>query len=96
MSAMTKAANVVQKTAVTGLMGMFCYHVYQISSNLKQGIKHETMESTYFEDVQKKVEEEYTTKYGKTDKRDWYDKEDQTYLKDMPRGGAKPKGQPSS
>jgi hypothetical protein len=87
----TRAANVVQKTAVVGLLGMFAYHTYQITKNVTAGTaKHDTMESTYFEDVQKKVDEEYQTKYGKTDKRDWYDKEDQSYLKDLPRG-VKPK-----
>jgi hypothetical protein len=76
-----------------GLIGMFSYHTYQITKNVVVGtVKHETMESTYFEDVQKTVEEEYQQKYGKTDKRDWYDKEDQSYLKDVPRG-VKPKGQ---
>jgi hypothetical protein len=88
----TRAANTVQKTAVVGLIGMFSYHTYQISKNLVASttVKHKTMESTYFEDVQNKVESEYQEKYGKTDKRDWYDKEDQSYLKDVPRGG-KPK-----
>ena len=91
MSALTKVANVAQKTAVVGLLGMFGYHTYQISRNVAAGImKHDTMDSTYFEDVQKKVDEEYQTKYGRTDKRDWYDKDDQSYLKDVPRG-VKPK-----
>ncbi|CAB9522507.1 expressed unknown protein [Seminavis robusta] len=90
-SALTKMANVAQKTAVVGLLGMFGYHTYQISRNVVAGLtKHDTMDSTYFEDVQKKVDEEYQTKYGRTDKRDWYDKEDQSYLKDVPRG-VKPK-----
>lgn len=87
----TRAANIMQKTAVVGLIGMFSYHTYQITTNVAAGMaKHETMESTYFEDVKKKVDEEYQEKYGKTDKRDWYDKEDQSYLKDVPRG-VKPK-----
>ena len=86
MSALTKVANVAQKTAVVGLIGMFGYHTYQITRNMKHGIKHDTMDSTYFEEVQKKVDEEYETKYGKTDKRDWYDKEDQSFLEGVPRG----------
>jgi len=88
MSATTaaKLANLAQKGFVVGALGMFGYHTYQITTNVIQGrVQHNTMESTYFEDVQKKVDEEYDTKYGKTDKRDWYDKEDQTYLKDLPR-----------
>ena len=89
--AVAKVANVAQKAVVASCIGMFGYHTYQITSNMMAGrIKHDTMESTYFEDVQKKVDEEYDTKYGKTDKRDWYDKDDQSYLKDLPRG-VKPK-----
>lgn len=91
MSALTRVANVAQKSAVLGLLGMFGYHTYQITSNLLQGTKkHETMESTYFEDVQKKVEEDYQSSYGKTDKRDWFEKDDNSYLKGVPRG-VKPK-----
>ena len=40
--------------------------------------------------LQKKVEEDYESSYGKTDKRDWYEKDDNSYLKDVPRG-VKPK-----
>ena len=92
MSALTKVANVAQKSLVVGCIGMFGYHTYQITSNVTHGIKHDTMESTYFEDVQKKVEEDYQSSYGKTDKRDWYEKDDNSYLKNVPRG-VKPKAQ---
>ena len=61
MSVITKVANVAQKSLVVGCIGMFGYHTYQITTNVSHGIqKHDTMESTYFEDVQKKVEEDYS------------------------------------
>jgi hypothetical protein len=92
MSALQKVANVAQKGAVLGLLGMLGYHSWQITSNMTQGrVQHETMDMNYFEEQQKVVEEEYKDKYGKTDKRDWYDKDDNSYLKNVPRG-MKPKG----
>ena len=90
----SKVANIAQKTVVLGAVSMVGYHCYQIASNVTQGMQNKPQESTYFEEVQKKVDEEYDTKYGKTDKRDWYDKDDQSYLKDVPRG-VKPKAQSS-
>lgn len=87
----SKVLNVVHSAGVVGALSMVGYHCYQIGSNVTAGIKHKAMESTYFEDVQKKVDEEYDTKYGKTDKRDWYDKDDKSFLENVPRGGAKPK-----
>ena len=95
---LARAANMTQKTVVVGLLGMFSYHTFQITKNVVVGIgggttQHETMKSTYFDDVKKQVEEEYQTNYGRTDKRDWYDKDDQSYLQGVPRG-VKPKTTP--
>lgn len=86
----SKVLSVAQKGFVLGSLSMVGYHCYQITQNVRVGVQHKTMDSTYFEEVQKTVDKEYDTKYGKTDKRDWYDKEDQSFLKDVPRG-VKPK-----
>lgn len=91
-SAFSKVANVVQHGAVIGLLGVFGYHTYQIATNVKQGVQRNPVEEGYFDKVQEKVQED-RKEYGRTDKRDWYDKDDNSYLENVPRankpGGAK-------
>ena len=85
-SVFTRAANVAQKGTVLGLMSFFGFQIYQIGRNVQSGrVDHPVMESTYFEDVASKVREEYATKDGKIDTRDWYEEDDASYLKDQVR-----------
>ena len=87
----SRALDAAQKTFVLCSLSAVAFHSYQIIYNCSIGVTKDKSNSTYYEDVQKAVEKDYATSYGKTDKRDWYDKDDQSYLKDVPRG-IKPKG----
>jgi hypothetical protein len=55
--------------------------VYQIGNAVWTGrVDSPYMQSTYRQQVEEKVREEYTTKDNVIDKRDWYQKEDDSYL----------------
>lgn len=81
----TKAADFVHKGFVLGLASVFCFQVYQITRNSVAGkVDSPYMHSDYFEKVEKKVKEEYR-KDNVVDSRDWYQAEDDSYLKDQVR-----------
>lgn len=68
-----------------GLVSVFAYQCYQIGSKALEGkVDSPYMHSTYFKDVEEKVKQEYR-KDNVVDKRDWYDAEDDSYLKDQVR-----------
>jgi hypothetical protein len=62
-------------------LSFFGFQVYQIGSNVMTGrVDSPYMQSTYRQQVEEKVREEYTTNDNVIDKRDWYQKEDDSYL----------------
>jgi len=68
-----------------GLVSFFGYQVYQIGKNVLSGkVESPYLHSTYFKDVEEKVKEEYR-KDNLIDKRDWYQAEDDSYLKNEVR-----------
>jgi hypothetical protein len=70
-----------QRGAVLGLVSFFGFQVYQIGNAVWAGrVDSPYMQSTYRQQVEEKVREEYTTKDNVIDKRDWYQKEDDSYL----------------
>ena len=70
-----------QRGAVLGLLSFFGFQVYQIGAAVYTGrVDSPYMQSTYRQQVEEKVKEEYTTKDNVIDKRDWYQKEDDSYL----------------
>mmetsp|Transcript_23428 Transcript_23428/g.32844 ORF Transcript_23428/g.32844 Transcript_23428/m.32844 type:complete len:99 (-) Transcript_23428:137-433(-) len=91
MSFLQKGADVAHKVVVTGLFSYACYASYQIGSQIQEH-RRETQESTkqehpqkeYIQTLREKADEDYS-KYYKTDHRDWYDKDDNSYLKNAPR-----------
>jgi len=90
MSALTRIADVVHKTAVTGLFGTFCYGSYVVYNQVRGGSGNSGDDGTTSRELQEhpqagfinmlktKAEEEYK-KYYKIDHREWYDK-DGTYI----------------
>lgn len=85
MSFFARAADVAQRGVVLGLLSVFGFQLYQLGANVYSGrVDSPYMHSTYFDDVKKKVEEEYT-KDNLIDKRDWYQAEDDSYLKNQVR-----------
>jgi hypothetical protein len=62
-------------------VSFFGFQVYQIGAAVWTGrVDSPYMQSTYRQQVEEKVKEEYTTKDNVIDKRDWYQKEDDSYL----------------
>ena len=87
MSALQKAADVVHRTAVLGLVGYAVYGTVSVASQMLHGPTNKDdvhPQAGYLDTLKKKVAEEYS-KYYKIDHRDWYDKDDDSYLKDVPR-----------
>lgn len=85
-SVFSQAANMAHKGFVLGLFTFFGFQSYQIGKNVWKGrVHHPVMDSTYFEDVQEKIKEEYESKDNQVDKRDWYASDDDSYLKKQVR-----------
>lgn len=89
MSILTRIADIAHKTATTGLFATFCYGSYQISNQIMEGRNtngepEELPQAGFFNMLKNKAEEEYK-KYYKIDHREWYDKDDDSYLKQIPR-----------
>jgi hypothetical protein len=81
----SRVADVAHKGVVIGLMSWFGFQMYQIGSKVyAREIDSPYMHSTYFQDVEKKVAEEYR-KDNVVDHRDWYQADDDSYLKDQVR-----------
>lgn len=88
MSFFTKAADFAQRGMVLGLLSFFGFQIYQIGSNTLQGVVDSPyMHSTYFKDVEEKVKEEYKKDnvVDSSQKRDWYQADDDSYLKEQVR-----------
>mmetsp|Transcript_12939 Transcript_12939/g.18471 ORF Transcript_12939/g.18471 Transcript_12939/m.18471 type:complete len:99 (+) Transcript_12939:38-334(+) len=85
-----KIADTVHKTTVTGLFGLFGLGLYNISRQVSEGknggnaSSAEQTQAGFLSMIQKKAEEEYK-KYYDIKHREWYDKDDSSYLKQIPR-----------
>jgi len=91
MSVFARAADVAHKTAVTGLFGVFCFGTYTVTNQVIQGKNEDRNndiedhpQAGFINMLKSKAEEEYK-KYYKIDHREWYDKDDDSYLKQIPR-----------
>jgi hypothetical protein len=88
MSFFTKAADFAQRGSVMFLLSFFGFQIYQIGSNTLQGVVDSPYKkSTYFKDVEEKVKEEYKKDnvVDSSEKRDWYQANDDSYLKEQVR-----------
>lgn len=83
---LNKAADVVHKTAVLGLVSLFGFQLYQIGRNAYHGIDHSQPhpQKEYVNTLREKVHEDYK-KHDDISHRDWYDKDDDSYLKNAPK-----------
>mmetsp|Transcript_19832 Transcript_19832/g.24460 ORF Transcript_19832/g.24460 Transcript_19832/m.24460 type:complete len:99 (+) Transcript_19832:143-439(+) len=83
-----RAADIAHKTAVTGLFGVFCVGTFtvinQVVSGKDEDRVNEHPQAGFIDMLKTKAEEEYK-KYYKIDHREWYDKDDDSYLKQIPR-----------
>ena len=85
-----KVIDVAHKASVLGLFSLFSFQLYQIGRNAYQGIDHtkrnqqQTPEKEYLDTLREKVDEDYKKHYD-IDHRDWYEKDDDSYLKNIPK-----------
>jgi len=81
-----RAADLAHKGVVTGLLSFLGFQVCQVGVNVYHGRSQTPYtESTYFKDVDEKVKDEYKKRDNQINKRDWYEADDQSYLKDQVR-----------
>ena len=89
MTILSRVADAAHKTAVTGLFGTFCFGMYIVTNQVTEGRSNssepaEHPQAGFINMLRTKAEEEYK-KYYKIDHREWYDKDDDSYLKQIPR-----------
>ena len=84
-SLFTRAADLVHKSAVVGLMSFFGYYVYQIGSKVYESkIDSPYLHSTYRQDVDERVKQEYAIDnvVDGRNERDWYATDDENRPRD--------------
>ncbi len=85
MGVLNKAADVVQKGAVLGLLSLFGYQVYQIGTKVEEKrVETKFNHKVYLEKINKAVEEEEKLKHSIDKIPDRYDPDDNSYLKRVP------------
>lgn len=84
----TRAANFAHKAVVSSFIGLFGYQAWQLGYQMRIGTdearKREHPQAGFIQMLRDKYDEEYE-KYFDTGHRDWYDKDDDSYLKKVPR-----------
>lgn len=81
------AADVAHKTTVLGLFSLFGFQLYQVTTNAYGGLREKEEQhpqADYIQTLRDKADEDYSKHY-KIDHRDWYDKDDDSYLKNAPK-----------
>ena len=87
-SIFTKIADIAHRGVVLGLFSVFGFQIYQIAVNVRGGqVDSPYMQSTYFDDVKEKVEQEYKKDniVDSSESRDWYEDGDDSYKKKLVR-----------
>jgi hypothetical protein len=90
MSFAGRLADIAHKTVVTTCLGLFTFQAYQLGTQMMIGTDEEKKkayvhpQAGFIQMLRDKYEEEYE-KYFDTGHRDWYDKDDNSHLKGIPR-----------
>ena len=87
-----KVADIAHKSCVLGLVSLLSFQLYQIGRNVYHGIDHSKTQHTqkeYLDTLREKVEEDYKKHYD-ISHRDWYEKDDDSYLKNVPKPPTRP------
>jgi hypothetical protein len=86
MSIFNRAADIAHKATVLGLVSLFGFQLYQIGRNISHGVDkgNQHPQKEYIETLREKAEEDYKKHY-KIDHRDWYSKDDDSYLQNAPK-----------
>jgi len=89
MSIGQRAADIAQKSVSTGLFAFFGYGLYNIGNQLAEGpdnaqggVTSVAGQAGFIQMLRNKAEDGYK-KYYDTNHRNWYDKDDDSYLKDI-------------
>ena len=94
----TKLADAAHKTVVVGLVGWCGFLAYQTAANVSEHRRTdvEEMSDQYWKDVNQAIQTDYekASVIDSSKARDWYDEEDDSYLKNrvrpkMPSGNEK-------
>lgn len=88
-----KAANFAHKATITALVGYSAYAAYNLTGQVLEGASDSSKDEKaahpqagFIDTIREKAKEEYA-KYYDIGHREWYDKEDDSYLKKLPRPG---------
>lgn len=84
---LNKVVDVAHKATVVGLFSLFSFQLYQIGRNAYQGIDHSKTlqpQKEYIEVLRVKAEEDYKKHYD-ISHRDWYEKDDNSFLDNAPK-----------
>jgi len=89
MSFATRVADLAHKAVVTTCLSLFAFQAYQLGSNMYIGTvteqyKKEHPQKGFIDMLREQYENEYK-KYFDTGHRDWYDKDDNSYLEKVPK-----------
>ena len=88
MSFTTRLADIAHKTVVTTCLGLFTFQAYQLTTQMMIGTdeqkKKEHPQAGFIQMLRDKYDEEYKT-YFDTGHRNWYDKDDNSHLDNIPR-----------
>ena len=92
MAIARKLADTAHKTFVTGLLGLFGFGAYTITGQVLEGTgggsaaqsTREHPQKGFIDMLRSKVDEEYKKAHD-INHRDWYDKDDDSYLKKLPK-----------
>jgi len=90
MSFAGRLADIAHKTVVTTCIGLFTFQAYQLGTQMMIGTDEEKKkqyvhpQAGFIQMLRDKYDEEYE-KYFDTGHRDWYDKDDNSHLKGIPR-----------
>lgn len=88
-----KAANFAHKATITSLVLYSGYAAYNLSGQVMEGASSNNTgdepthpQASFIDTIREKAKEEYA-KYYDIGHREWYDKDDDSYLKKLPRPG---------
>jgi hypothetical protein len=83
-----KVADIAHKTCIVGLLGSFGFLSYQVVRNAYHGVNRDNLklnpQEEYINTIREKVKED-REKHKDPNYRDWYDKDDDSYLNDIPK-----------
>ena len=95
-SIFSKAANFAHKATIAGLVGYTGYAAYHLTGQVLEGTGggpvgskeggEEHPQAGFIATIRKKAQDEYE-KYYDIGHREWYDKDDESWKKDLPRPG---------